>query len=138
MASENSKQERPLSPHLQVYKPQMTSMLSILHRATGVFMITGLLVITWWLIAASSGSVFYDQFLDVASSKVGILFTMGWSFCYIYHFVNGIRHLIWDTGRLFGKEAATKAGYVVFWGAVVLTGALWAGIFTKGVFACLY
>ena len=138
MASEETKQERPLSPHLQVYRPQMTSMLSILHRATGVFMSLGLIVITWWLLAASAGADTYDQFLNVASSKIGILFTIGWSFCYIYHFLNGLRHLVWDTGRLFEIKDATKAGYVVFWGAVLLTGLLWAGISTKGVFACLY
>lgn len=117
---------RPLSPHLQAYKPQMTSMLSILHRATGVALAIGTLLVIAILLAAATGEGAYNTVMGLITSPIGTLALLGWSFALIYHMMNGIRHLIWDTGRLFKIQHATIAGYIVFWGAIVLTAGLWA------------
>lgn len=116
---------RPLSPHLQVYKPQMTSMLSILHRATGAANTIGLLFVTWWLIAAASGAGTYSIFTDFITSPLGYFMLFGWTFSVIYHMCNGVRHLIWDTGRLFKIQDATKAGYIVLTVSLIITTLIW-------------
>jgi succinate dehydrogenase / fumarate reductase cytochrome b subunit len=123
--------ERPLSPHLQIYKPQITSVLSILHRATGVALSIGLFVLTWWLLAAASGPDAYDQFRRVASSPVGVFFLMGWSYAVFYHFCSGIRHLIMDTGRLFTLPEIYKGGYIMLAASVVLTVIFWCLVLFK-------
>ena len=122
------KSKRPLSPHLQVYKPQMTSMLSILHRATGVALVFGLLLVAALLISAGIGEASYNKVMAVTTSWIGQLALLGFAFSLIFHTLNGVRHLVWDTGRLFKMEDATRAGYLVFWGAVVLTAALWMSV----------
>lgn len=120
--------ERPLSPHLQIYKPQMTSMLSILHRMTGAALVLSLFPFLWMLGALAAGPDAWDLFIDCMSSLLGLLVLAGWSFCIIYHALNGVRHLIWDMGYLFKIENATRAGYLIFYGALALTGLLWAFI----------
>lgn len=122
--------ERPLSPHLQVYKPQMTSMTSILHRLTGVAMAIGLFMFTWWLVSASIGAEAYAVFTGFAGSPLGLFMMFGWSLAFFYHFSNGIRHLIWDTGRLFKLESAYAAGYFVLFMTVLLTAGAWYCILT--------
>lgn len=116
---------RPLSPHLLIYKPQMTSVLSILHRMTGVALTIGLFMVVWLLIAAASGPEYYNQFMTLMSSPVGLVLLFGWSFALFYHMCNGIRHLIWDTGRLFKIEHAKMAGGIVILTALLLTAAVW-------------
>jgi len=89
-----TKKKRPLSPHLQVYKPQMTSMTSIFHRLTGVALFTGCFFVAWWLFAiANSGSHFFT-FHDFATSICGQILLLGWSFSLIYHLLNCMRHLM--------------------------------------------
>lgn len=127
------KKERPLSPHLQVYRPQMTSVLSILHRATGVFMAIASVLLLWWLVAAATGAEYYEIFAGYMHSKLALLVLLGVSFSFFYHFCNGIRHLIWDTARMMEIDEAKKAGYVVFYSAVGLTALLWYGLFEKGI-----
>jgi succinate dehydrogenase / fumarate reductase, cytochrome b subunit len=119
------KRERPLSPHLQVYKPQMTSVLSILHRMCGVALALGTLLVAWVLIAAASGPEAYDFVTGLLAHPFGQLVLFGWSVALFYHLSNGIRHLIWDTGRLFKIENAYKAGYVVLASTVLLTALVW-------------
>ncbi len=126
------KAKRPLSPHLQVYRPQMTSMLSILHRMTGIANMLGLIVLTAWLFCISAGPQMYQSFAGFMGSVAGQFLLIGWSFSVFYHLFNGIRHLIWDTGRLFKIENATKAGYIVFYGAILVTTATWACIYVYG------
>jgi succinate dehydrogenase / fumarate reductase cytochrome b subunit len=116
---------RPLSPHLQIYKPQMTSMLSILHRATGVALIIGLLLVFAVIIGAATGEQEFNMIMDCVRSPLGQIAIWGWAFSMVYHTFNGIRHLIWDAGYLFKIENATIAGYIVFWGAVLTTAGLW-------------
>ena len=102
MSSETkTKKQRPLSPHLQVYKPQMTSVMSILHRATGVALVAGTLMVAWWLIAAATGPQAYAYAQDFAASPIGMVMIFGWSVALFYHLSNGIRHLFWDMGYLF-------------------------------------
>ena len=83
---------RPLSPHLQVYKPQLTSMLSILHRITGFGLAVGAVMGTWWLVAIMSGTSAYECFHDFAKSFIGQLMLFCWLYAFVYHFLNGIRH----------------------------------------------
>lgn len=120
---------RPLSPHLQVYRPQMTTMLSILHRITGGALSIGTLMILWWLVAAASGPGAYDTAMAFSTSPLGILMLLGWSFSIYFHLLNGIRHLIWDTGRMMAIGCATKAGYVVFYGAILMTILTWVFVY---------
>lgn len=102
--------ERPLSPHLQVYRPQMTSVLSILHRVTGVALTAGTLLLTWWLVAAAYGP---DQFSTVQAfvgSWIGQFILWGFTFAVFYHLGNGIRHLAWDFGWGFELSQLHASG----------------------------
>ena len=105
--------ERPLSPHLQVYRPQITSVLSILHRATGLALSVGLLVLAYWMVALASGPGAYEQAAAVLSSGWLKFCYAGWSFCFFYHLSNGIRHLAWDIGLGFEREQIRASGWAV-------------------------
>ena len=117
--------DRPLSPHLQVYKPQLTSVLSIMHRMTGLALAAGTLMLVWWLFAAGAGAGAYAAFQDFAGSVLGRLLLMGWTFSLFYHLCNGIRHLFWDAGRGFELPAAYASGWFVVGASVLLTLAAW-------------
>ncbi len=105
--------KRPLSPHLQVYKPQMTSALSILHRMTGFGLSLGLILLALWLWAAAYSPKNLQDIYDFTGSWLGMTLLFGWSIAFYYHLANGIRHLFWDTGRLLEINDAYKAGYAV-------------------------
>lgn len=120
-----TKTQRPLSPHLQVYKPQMTSVLSILHRMTGVGLTVGLMLFAWWLVAAAIGPGAYAVFMSFAGSTLGMLLLFGFTLAFFYHLANGIRHLFWDSGLLFKIENAYAAGYFVLFVTVLLTFVTW-------------
>ena len=120
-----SNTERPLSPHLSVYRWPITMTLSILHRATGVAMAVGLVVLAMWLVSAASGAVDYDQFVTLMSTLVGRVLLIGWSFAFFFHLANGIRHLVWDTGRGFEKRQANASAWFVLVTAIVATALLW-------------
>ena len=121
MASHN----RPLSPHLQVYKPQLTSVMSILHRATGIALAVGTLLLVWWLVAAATGESAFAAAQAFIGSWIGQLLLLGWSFSVFYHLCNGIRHLFWDAGRGLELETAYTSGRIVIGASVVLTVAAW-------------
>jgi succinate dehydrogenase / fumarate reductase cytochrome b subunit len=89
---------RPLSPHLQVYKPQLTSVLSILHRITGAVLAVGTLLVTYWLSALAGGPETFASANAILGSVLGKIVLFFWSWALFYHLANGIRHLIWDTG----------------------------------------
>ena len=120
-----SNTERPLSPHLSIYRWPVTMTLSILHRATGVAMAIGLAVLAAWLVCAAAGSADYDQFVALLSTLVGRLFLIGWSFAFFYHLANGIRHLVWDTGRGFEKRQANASAWFVLILSVATTAVFW-------------
>lgn len=128
MSSPASKSHRPLSPHLQVYKPQMTTIMSILHRMTGAALAVGTLMVCWWLVAAASGPVAYAVAMDFVSSPLGTFMMFGWSVALFYHMCNGIRHLFWDTARLFEMKNATRAGWLVLLCTVALTFGVWQNV----------
>lgn len=107
----------------------MTSMLSILHRMTGVALAVGTLMVIWWLLAAATTTDNYDAAMRFAASPLGTFFLFGWSFSLYYHLLNGIRHLIWDTGLLFEMQNATRAGYAVFYGSLAVTLITWGFVF---------
>ena len=113
--------KRPLSPHLQIYKPQLTSVLSITHRGTGVFLSLGALVLTYWLVSLAVSEELFNSFHLHTSFWYGKLFLIGFVFSLYYHLANGIRHLFWDIG--LGLEISTtyKSGYFTIFISVVLT-----------------
>lgn len=112
---------RPLSPHLQVYKPQITSLLSILHRLTGLFLSLGSIIIVAWLFSLAFAPETYGIFVDSAHSLLGKAFLLAWAFCFFYHLSNGIRHLFWDIGRGFEMKNVRRSGWVVILTAIFLT-----------------
>lgn len=118
-------QERPLSPHLQVYKPQITSVMSIMHRVTGVVLAVGSFVLAAWLVAAAGSPQAYGTFASLVGSLVGKLSLFVFSACLVYHFLNGLRHLAWDTGRGYDIPKVYASGYTVLALSVALTAALW-------------
>lgn len=125
MSIESGKAKRPLSPHLQVYKPQLTSVTSITHRATGVALAIGTLMVIWWLVAAALGPGAYNIAKNFAASPLGLFMLFGWTLSLYYHLLNGIRHLLWDMGYLFELKNAYLAGYAVLAGTLILTIATW-------------
>nr|MBV6630926.1 succinate dehydrogenase, cytochrome b556 subunit [Oceanococcus sp. HetDA_MAG_MS8] len=121
-------QGRPLSPHLQVYKPQLASVLSISHRATGVANAVGSFGLVCWLIAAAQGPEAFAAVQGFYASWFGQLLLMGWSFSVFYHLSNGVRHLVWDTGRALDIDSVNRTGKIMLACAAVLTALTWIGI----------
>ena len=113
--------ERPLSPHLQVYRPMYTMVLSISHRITGVALTIGLLLFAWWLLALATGPEAYARAGAFIGSPFGLLILAGFAFAYWYHFCAGIRHLVWDTGRGLEKPQARRSALVVLAATALLT-----------------
>lgn len=116
---------RPLSPHLQVYRPQITSILSIVHRATGVGLTLGAVMVVWWLLAAATGDDYFETVDGLMTSFLGHLVWLGLTWALSYHFLNGIRHLWWDMGNGFELETVTRTGLMVLFGSVVMTAFIW-------------
>ncbi|MDJ0812160.1 MAG: succinate dehydrogenase, cytochrome b556 subunit [Woeseiaceae bacterium] len=120
-----SNTEKPLSPHISIYRWPITMMLSILHRGTGLAMAVGFLVLAAWLVSAAAGTVEYEEFAALMSSLIGRLVLIGWSFAFFYHLGNGIRHLVWDAGRGFEKSQANASAWFVLIAATVATVVFW-------------
>ncbi|MCW9045848.1 MAG: succinate dehydrogenase, cytochrome b556 subunit [Alphaproteobacteria bacterium] len=116
---------RPLSPHLQVYRPQVTSVVSILHRITGVGMAFGSIFFVYWIGAAAYGPEAFAASKELMTSWLGIMFLFGWSFAAYFHMCNGIRHLFWDVGLGFEKEQYASSGRAVFVCSIILTIITW-------------
>jgi len=124
-ASDGRLVRRPLSPHLQVYRPQITSILSILHRATGIVLSAGTLLLVWWLVAAARGEAAYATVSGFLRSPVGLLLLFGWTATLWYHFCSGLRHLAWDAGWGFTLPVVHRSGWTVVIAAAVLTVLTW-------------
>ena len=119
---------RPLSPHLGVYKFMYTMSLSILHRITGVAAAVGFLAFVWWLMALATGPDAYARAMACLGSPFAKLLLVGFTFSFVYHLCNGIRHLVWDTGRGLERAQARRSGAVVIVAALVLTAlVVWLG-----------
>jgi len=113
--------ERPLSPHLQIYRPQMTSISSILTRITGNGLIVGVILAIWWLLAAASGPEYFAFVNDIATGWFGdLVFTLSLLAVW-YHYLAGLRHLYFDAGKGLDIETAEMLGWVCIIGSVVLT-----------------
>ena len=125
MSVANRPVHRPLSPHLQVYRWQLTSVLSILHRATGIALTVGALYLAIWVICAASNPRIYGQFQSFNVSILGRIVLGGWLFCAFYHLCNGIRHLFWDAGYGFELKDAYRSGWIVVAVSLVATAVSW-------------
>lgn len=126
MADANTQGNRPLSPHLQVYKPMLTMMMSIAHRITGAGLYLGFVLLAWWLVSAASGAAYFDYVSEIAGSFIGrlVMFLGTWGL--IHHMLGGIRHFIWDTGRGFDLDVIEVMAKASLIGAFGLTVAVWA------------
>ncbi|HET9149763.1 MAG TPA: succinate dehydrogenase, cytochrome b556 subunit [Alphaproteobacteria bacterium] len=116
---------RPLSPHISIYRPQMTSVLSILHRIAGVGLGLGALLLTFWVISAATGPDAFATAQGFMGSWFGLLLLFGFTLALFYHLANGIRHLFWDAGFGFQLPQAYASGVVVLIAAAVLTAIAW-------------
>ena len=116
---------RPLSPHLQVYRWQLTSVLSILHRITGIALAAGTVLLVWWLGAAADGPEPYARMQGFLGSWPGRILLFGWSLALFYHLCNGLRHLWWDTGRGLELRQVYVGGWTVVGATIVLTAIAW-------------
>jgi succinate dehydrogenase / fumarate reductase, cytochrome b subunit len=119
---------RPTSPHMQIYRWQMGNTLSILHRITGAALALGLIALCYWLVSLAAGPQAYSNAAMVFASPIGVLFLVGWTFAFLYHLLNGVRHLFWDVGRGFERTARHASGWFAVVGSVVLTLGTWAWI----------
>lgn len=119
--------KRPLSPFMigPYYRPQITSMMSIAHRGSGVVLALGSLALVWWLLAVAAGGETHAAFVACAASPLGKLALFLYSAALVYHFLNGLRHLVWDAGRGYDIPTVYASGYTVIVLAVLLTAALW-------------
>ena len=125
MGQTNGRADRPLSPHLSIYRWQLHMAMSILHRATGTFLAFGLVVFTGWLMAIAAGPFELDSFNQGLTHPVGRLVLFGISYSLIYHALNGVRHLFWDAGKGLSVESVQSSGIVVLLLSVAVTVLLW-------------
>lgn len=117
--------DRPLSPHVQIYRPQLTSVLSFTHRLTGVALSAGSLLIVAWLVAGAAGTIAYQAVLGFMRSWIGLVLLFGWTFSIFFHLCNGLRHLFWDAVQGFELQTIYASGWAVFATSVILTAGLW-------------
>jgi succinate dehydrogenase / fumarate reductase cytochrome b subunit len=120
-----SDSDRPLSPHISIYRWPVTMALSILHRATGVAMSVGLVVFAVWLMQTAAGPQQYAEFSGLMSSLLGKLALIGWSYAFFFHLGNGVRHLFWDAGYGFEKQQTDASAWFVLVISILLTVAFW-------------
>jgi succinate dehydrogenase / fumarate reductase cytochrome b subunit len=116
---------RPLSPNLQIYRPQLTSVLSITHRLTGVVLSAGAVLLVAWLGAAAAGPRSYAVLDEFLGSWLGLALLFAWTFCLFFHLCNGIRHLLWDAGYGFELRTIYASGWAVLAVSALLTLAAW-------------
>ena len=128
MSVKPASSNRPLSPFMigPYYRAQLTSMLSITHRLTGLALAFGTVFLAAWVTAAAAGPHAFAVFSGLANSIVGKLLLLAYTWAMLYHLCNGIRHLFWDTGRGFDLKSAYASGYAVIAASVVLTASVWA------------
>jgi len=125
MSNADLRGNRPLSPHLQIYKPILTMVMSILHRITGAALYFGTVLLAWWLIAAAAGPSYFDFVNGIYGSFIGRLILFGFTWALVHHMLGGLRHFIWDMGAGFGKDAREWLAKATIIGSVSLTLILW-------------
>lgn len=123
--AQNVRAERPLSPHLQIYRPLFTMMMSIMHRITGAGLYFGTVLMAWWLIAAASGPAYFDFVNGLAASVLGRIVLLGYTWALIHHALGGVRHFIWDFGYGFGERERNMLARLTLIGSLALTLVVW-------------
>lgn len=123
--SEGRLVQRPLSPHLQVYRWPLSMALSILHRATGIALSVGTLLLTWWLVSAATSAQAFADAQWFMGSAIGLLLLFGWTLALVFHFFAGIRHLVWDSGFGYDPPHYNTSGWAVVIATGVCTVLLW-------------
>jgi len=123
---------RPLSPHLQIYRWPLAMALSIVHRATGIALAVGTLLLVWVLLSLANGPEAYASARTFCGSPLGLVLLFGWTWALCFHLANGIRHLFWDVGKGFSIQQAKNSGIVVVVASLVLTGLIWACVIAQG------
>ena len=118
-------QDRPMSPHLQVWRWHVTMATSILHRATGIALYVGALVVAGWVIALASGPDAFNAYRALLGSPLGILVMFGLTVAFLYHLANGVRHLVWDSGKGFEPKTADMTGWAAIAFGVVAGVLIW-------------
>jgi succinate dehydrogenase / fumarate reductase cytochrome b subunit len=132
-ATQNPARQRPLSPHLSVYKPTITMSMSIIHRITGCALYFGTLLVVWWLIAAATSPAYFDWVSWLFGTWIGRLVLFGYTWALLHHMLGGIRHFIWDTGHGLEKHTASRIAWAGLVGSVTLTLLVWvAGYMARG------
>lgn len=135
MSQSQATRQRPLSPHLSIYRPAITMTTSILHRITGGALYFGTLLVAWWLIAAATSEHYFNFVSWLYGSWFGLIVLFGYTWALTLHLLGGIRHLIWDTGAGLDKHTASKIAWATLVGSVVLTIIVWiAGYAVRGGF----
>ncbi len=122
----STKPERPLSPHLQIYKPMLTMTVSIIHRITGIALFFATLLLAWWLIAAAAGPAYFDFVEGLLTSAIGRIILLGCTWALIHHALGGLKHLLWDTGKGYGLETIEKLAKGSLVLSITLTLVVWA------------
>jgi succinate dehydrogenase / fumarate reductase cytochrome b subunit len=124
--------QRPLSPHIQVYKWQVQMVSSILHRATGIALAVGSLLVVYGLLQLAAGEDSFNHFKSLIGSPVGMVLLIGWSWALFYHLCNGIRHLLQDAGLGYEISQFVRSSWLSLAGSMVLTVLVWAYVLTAG------
>jgi succinate dehydrogenase / fumarate reductase cytochrome b subunit len=130
--SQGARRPRPLSPHLSIYRNEITMVMSIVHRITGMGLYLGTLLVAWWLIAAAVGPSYYEFVQGIIHSWFGRLVLLGYTWALMHHMLGGVRHLIWDTGRAFDIPSTNRLAWATLGGSIVLTIAIWFFILARG------
>ncbi len=121
----NTAKNRPLSPHLSIYKPIPTMVMSIMHRITGVALYAGTILVAWWLIAAASGESYFEMVNGFFGSFFGRLILFGYTWALMHHMLGGLRHFFWDFGYGYDKDMSTRLAKATLAGSILLTILIW-------------
>jgi succinate dehydrogenase / fumarate reductase cytochrome b subunit len=116
---------RPLSPHLQIYRPMLTTMMSITHRITGAALYFGTVLLAWWLIAAASDARSFATVSEILGSWFGRIVMFGFTWALLHHMLGGVRHFIWDSGRGMDHPERELLAQLTLWGGMALTVLVW-------------
>jgi len=125
VSSERRTRERPLSPHLQIYRPQINMVMSILHRITGAALYVGSLLLAWWLLAAATGPDYFAYVNGLFATWQGMIVLAGYSWALIHHMLGGLRHFVWDTGSGLDIGSVDLLSWSTIVLSVLMTAALW-------------
>ena len=120
-----TRKPRPLSPHLMIYKPIPTMVMSILHRITGAALYAGTLLVVWWLVAIASGPEAFDTASAFFGSIFGVVILFGYTWALLHHMLGGMKHLMWDTGTGMQREFTTNLAVAQIIASITLTVLLW-------------